>query len=53
MANTLADAIRTLTLEKINFADDAAESVIDSLVSSALTLDDAKGTHSRRLPVTT
>lgn len=41
MANALADAIRTLTLEKINFVDDAAEAVVDSTVSAALTLDDA------------
>jgi len=41
MANALADAIRTLTLDKIDFVDDASEGIIDSLVSAALTLDDA------------
>lgn len=41
MANALADAIRALTLEKIDFVDDASEGIIDSLVAAALTLDDA------------
>lgn len=41
MSNALSDTIRTLTTEKINFSDDAAEGIIDGLVLSALTLDDA------------
>ena len=41
MSNQLADRIRALTLDKINFTDDAAEGVVDGLVTSALSLDDA------------
>lgn len=41
MANALADRIRALTLDKINFSHDDAEGIVDGLVSSALTLDDA------------
>lgn len=41
MANQLADRIRALTLDKINFSHDDAEGIVDGLVSSALTLDDA------------
>ena len=40
MANALADRIRALTLDKINFVDDTAEDVVDGIVNSALTLDD-------------
>lgn len=40
MSNQLADRIRALTLDKINFVDDTAEGVVDGIVSSALTLDD-------------
>lgn len=41
MANALADRIRALTLDKINFVDDAAEGVVDGIVGAALSLDDA------------
>lgn len=41
MANALAAQIRALTIEKINFVDDGAEGVVDGLVTSALSLDDA------------
>lgn len=41
MANALADRIRALTLSKIDFVDDTAEGVIDGIVGSALSLDDA------------
>lgn len=41
MANALADRIRALTLDKINFVDDAAEGVVDVITGNALSLDDA------------
>ncbi len=41
MANPLADRIRALTLDKIDFTNDGAEGVVDDIVSTALTLDDA------------
>ena len=41
MANPLADRIRTLTLDKIDFVDDGVEVVLDGVVSNALSLDDA------------
>lgn len=41
MANALAARIRALTLDKIDFASDDAEGVVDGLVGAALTLDDA------------
>lgn len=41
MSNALADRIRALTLSKINFTDDESEGVIDGIVGSALSLDDA------------
>jgi hypothetical protein len=41
MANQLAEQIRQLTAEKINFVDDNSESVLKTVVSSALELDDA------------
>lgn len=40
MANALADRIRALTLDKIDFVDDGAEAVVDGIVANALTLDD-------------
>lgn len=41
MANPLADRIRSLTFEKVDFVNDAAEAVADGIVLSALSLDDA------------
>jgi hypothetical protein len=41
MANPLADRIRALTLDKIDFANDGAEAVVDDIVTSALALDEA------------
>ena len=41
MSNPLADRIRALTLNKIEFVDDNAEAVVDGIVNSALSLDDA------------
>lgn len=40
MSNALADRIRTLTLDKIDFSHPDAVGVVDGLVSSALSLDD-------------
>lgn len=41
MSNALALRIRTLTTNKINFANDEAEAVVDGIATAALTLDDA------------
>lgn len=41
MSNALADRIRALSLDKINFVDDDAEGVVDGIVGAALSLDDA------------
>lgn len=41
MANALAERIRALTIDKINFENDEAEGVVDGIATSALTLDDA------------
>lgn len=41
MANLLAEQIRQLTAEKINFVDDNSEGVLKTVVTSALELDDA------------
>lgn len=40
MANQLADRIRALSLDKIDFVHDDAEGIVDGLVSASLTLDD-------------
>lgn len=41
MANELAARIRALSIGKIDFAREDAEGVVDGLVGTALTLDDA------------
>lgn len=41
MANPLADRIRALTLDKVDFTDDASEGVVDNIITKALALDDA------------
>lgn|SRR5690606_18441285 len=41
MSNALADRIRALTLDKIDFVHDGAEGVVDGIVGAALSLDDA------------
>ena len=41
MANALADRIRALTFEKVDFQSDDAEAVVDGIVLSALSLDDS------------
>lgn len=40
MANALADRIRALTNEKIDFVNDEAEAVVDDIVGKSLLLDD-------------
>lgn len=41
MSNPLAERIRQLTTDKIDFQNDEVEAVVDGLVTSSLTLDDA------------
>lgn len=41
MGNALAGRIRTLTTDKIDFANDEVEAVVDGIVTASLTLDDA------------
>lgn len=41
MANQLAEQIRALIFEKVDFQNDEAESVVDGLVLSGLALEDA------------
>lgn len=41
MSNPLAERIRQLTTDKIDFVNDEVEAVVDGVVTSSLTLDDA------------
>lgn len=41
MANALADRIRALTLSKVDFKNDAAEDVLEGIVTSGLALSDS------------
>lgn len=45
--NQLAQQIRELTAEKIDFVDDASEGVLKSIVDSALNLDEAADEFSK------
>jgi len=47
MANQLAEQIRELTAQKIDFVDDTSEGVLKTVVSSALELDDAADAFSQ------